>query len=196
MANNNTTCERKFIVYRPGLIDFANHHILTMIYITQTFLVNNKGDCHVRLETCNNQKKYFYCRKSCDREKGFRLILEDKEISQEEYNKLIKTKAHKTTKVIHKIRFRFEYREQIFNLDFLSDEVKNPLYNPDLTSEDYNVAEYLLDKTKAIIMIELLNPEEFVEIPRELIVVKEITNELSYTTKSLAKLLKKQGSEA
>lgn len=66
---NNIKCERKFIVDRPSIIDFANHHILTMIYITQTFLVNSSGDCHVRLENCNNETKYYYCRKNCDRKK-------------------------------------------------------------------------------------------------------------------------------
>ena len=39
---------------------------------------------------------------------------------------------------------------------------------------------------------ELEHPDEYVEVPRNFILIKEITNDLDFTTKALAKLLKKQ----
>lgn len=205
---HTTKVERKFVVYRPNIITLSNYFLFTLIYITQTFLVNKGGDCHVRKEVCGKDVKYFYGRKVCDRKKKLRIIAEDREISKEEYDKLIETKAHPKAKVIKKIRYCFEYREQIFNLDFLANEVKNPKYVPATqTDEAQDVEstenqdnkpvepEYLLSKDEAILMIELFISTEKIEIPRQIICEKEITNELTYTTKNLSKILKQQEDE-
>jgi len=206
---HTTKTERKFVVYRPDIITLSNTFMTTLISITQTFLVNKGGDCHVRKEVCGKNVKYFYGRKVCDRQRKLRIIAEDREISEDEYNTLIETKAHPKAKVIKKTRYCFEYNEQIFNLDFLENEVKNPNYVQNIPTDESQKEkgtnnqdskkpvepEYLLSKDEAILMIELFISTEAVEIPRHIICRKEITNELAYTTKNLAKILKKQEDE-
>lgn len=206
---HTTKVERKFVVFRPDIIMLSNYFLFTLIYITQTFLVNKGGDCHVRKEVCGKDVKYFYGRKVCDRKRKLRIIAEDREISKEEYDYLIATKAHPKAKVIKKTRYRFEYKEQIFNLDFLFEEVKNPKYVPSTqtnTAQNVEIAEnqdnnkpveseYLLSNYEAILMVELFIATEAVEFPHHIVCSKEITNELIYTTKSLAKILKQQEDE-
>lgn len=184
--------ERKFLIYAPNILVLANSFILTKIAITQTFLTNNDGDCHVRKETCNGVTRYFYGRKGCDRVHGWRLILDNREISEDRYNELINTRPHKKAAVINKTRYVFKYREQTFNIDFFDDEIKNPNFIPNLDEENNEELEYMVSRFKCIVMIELEHPEEYVEIPRNLLTIQEITNDLGYTTKALAKLLKAQ----
>lgn len=189
--NKPKKVERKFLVYTPDILLLSNSFILTEITITQTFLTNDDGDCHVRKETCNGVTRYYYARKGCDRKNGWRLILEDKEISETRYNELIATRPHKKAAVINKTRYVFSYREQIFNVDILKDAIRNPEYYPNAEPES-EVPEFILPHEKCIIMIELEHPDEYVEVPRNFILIKEITNDLDFTTKALAKLLKKQ----
>lgn len=187
----NAKVERKFLVYTPDILLLSNSFILKKIAITQTFLTNDNGDCHVRKETSDGVTRYYYARKGCDRKHGWRLILENEEISEEKYNKLIATRPHKKAAVINKMRYVFRYREQIFNIDVFDDEIKNPNFIPNLEEDDNANLEYLVSRFQCIIMIELEHPDEYVEVPRNFILIKEITNDLDFTTKALAKLLKK-----
>ena len=178
-AAKNQKFERKFIVTLPDLWVLSNQYVNFTVKIKQTFLRNkNKdGDCHVRREKINGQVSYYYSRKICDRERGLRIVAEEYEISREEYEELIKTRVHPQTAVIEKTRYVFDYKEQTFNLDILSEEVIN---------EDRKT---LLSKKEGILMIELPFPEEHLELPRSIFIQSEITNDMSYTTKALAKVL-------
>jgi hypothetical protein len=185
MDNNENSskterCERKFVADVPDLWVLSNHYEITTISITQTFLHDKSftGDCHVRKEKCGEVVKYYFSRKGCDKKRGLRLILEDREISEERYNELLAKSAHPKAAVIRKTRYVFDYNEQIFNLDILKDEI----------IDERNQS--LLSKGQAILMIELDFPEEHIEWPRHIHKQREITNDLSFTTKALAKNLK------
>lgn len=180
MSNENQRYERKFIVELPNMWHLSNYHIISTVSINQTFLKNVKdGDAHVRCEESNGRKTFYYSRKVCDRARGLRIIVEDQELNEEEYEELIKTRRNPKASVVSKTRFIFEYKEQIFNLDVLKQEVRN------------QQGETIISDKEGILMIEIPYPDEAIEYPRPMYIKEEITNDIGFTTKALAKMMAK-----
>ena len=158
----NTEIERKYLILRPKLEDIEEY-LVDIWQIIQTYL-NSKPDeeRRVRRKVINNGKeKFVYTvkRKITD------ITREENEfqISSKEYRKLLE-EQDTDLKPIKKIRYRFNYNGQLFEMDFYS------------FSTDF-----------ATLEIELDSEDTEIVLPPFIKFVKEVTTDKKYKNKYLAK---------
>ncbi len=153
--------ERKFLVRYPDLSELK---IVKTMDICQTYLGNGKKGQQRRVRkiiTDGTELTYVYTEK---------VLISDitreeleYEITPEEYRDLLKQQRTDSVPV-EKIRYCFEYKNQIFELDT-----------------------YPFSEELAILEIELADPEQEIFFPPDVTVVKEVTGNESYTNAVLAK---------
>lgn len=151
--------ERKFLVEFP---DTAQLDVKRRISITQTYLNNelNGMQRRVRRIRDNDNVTFMYAEK---------LFLTDVtrqemeyEINENEYERLL-VQAKKDSTPVEKIRYCFEYKNQLFELDT-----------------------YPFSDRLAIMEIELEAPEQAVDFPDNVNIIKEVTSDRRYANAALA----------
>lgn len=161
--------EKKYLVELPkkwqelndlfdGLIDIKR--------ITQVYLIPEGGSsARVRKTVegfADNLKTIYHFNKKTHISPGVNEE-EEFEISEREYNEMIEFK-HDDQRKLNKVRYVFDYHDQIFELDIFS----GPLVG------------------LAILEIELKNEDDVVELPPFLNISKEVTKEKKYSNFELA----------
>ena len=131
--------------------------------IIQTYLVktDDKVERRIRQRGINGEYTYYYTEKELI-DDGLSRIERERKISQDEYLKLL-LEADTELHQIIKTRTCFVYKGSYFELDI-----------------------YKFWNDRAILEIELTNESESVEIPEEIISIKEVTNDINYKNANLA----------
>lgn len=151
--------ERKFLVEFP---DIKKLDVRRKISIVQTYLHRGKNDSQRRVRRLeeNETVSYTYT------EKVFisPTIREETEyeISRGEYEKLL-SEADKELIPVDKVRFCFNYKDQLFELD------------------TYHFSDKL-----AIMELELDSPEQAIDFPGSVRVIKDVTADSRYSNASLS----------
>lgn len=156
---NSYEIERKFLVAMP---DVSQLDVSEKWEIIQTYLTRGENDSQRRVRKIKSEgiTSYTYTEKiflSHSVRKEF-----EKEISQQEYDNLIAQADSKLAPVV-KIRYRFSFRNQLFELD---------VYN--------------FENELAIMELELENLEQEIFLPDFINVIKEVTDDRRYSNSSLA----------
>ncbi|MBQ8181696.1 MAG: CYTH domain-containing protein [Ruminococcus sp.] len=151
--------ERKFLVEFP---DIKKLDLRRKISIVQTYLHRGKNDSQRRVRRLeeNETVSYTYT------EKVFisPTIREETEyeISRREYEKLL-SEADKELIPVDKVRFCFNYKNQLFELDT-----------------------YPFSDKLAVMELELDSPEQAIDFPSSVRVIKDVTADSRYSNASLS----------
>lgn len=153
--------ERKFLIRYPDCEWlFANSDVTE---ITQTYLLRPDPSRSARVRKRGRDGNYVYTHTVKQRISDMRRIEIEREISEEEYEELLK-QADPKRNVIHKLRCCLPFRGQMFELDLF------PFWTD-----------------RAILEIELKEESQPVEFPPELEILREVTGDRRYTNSSMAK---------
>ena len=154
--------ERKFLIERPDISKISKYVKTTVVNIVQTYLKSEDGKEHrVRQRGINGSYFYYYTEKA--EINNMKRIEKEKKITEKEYIEAL-NRADSSLKQIIKQRVCFVYKNQYFELDLFD------------FSED-----------KAIVEIELSKESDTVEFPEFLKIIREVTDDLDYRNKSLAR---------
>lgn len=151
--------ERKFLVEYP---DIQKLDLRKKISIVQTYLHRGKNDSQRRVRRLeeNGNVSYTYT------EKVFLspMTREENEfsITPEEYGRLI-ADADRSLTPVEKVRFCFNYKDQLFELDT-----------------------YPFSEKLAIMELELDSPEQEINFPGSVRVIKDVTADSRYSNASLS----------
>ena len=151
--------ERKFLVELP---DISSLDVRRKIGITQTYL--NRGDGgkqrRVRRISENGSVRYTYTEKvfltAVTREEN------EFEITEEEYSKLL-GETDKHFAPVEKTRYCFDYNGQLFELDT-----------------------YPFSGRLAIMELELCSPEQVIDFPENVNVIRDVSADKKYSNSALA----------
>ena len=155
----NLEIERKFLVELP---DVSSLDVRRSAAIVQTYLRSGEDGSQRRVREIkeNGSVRYTYT------EKHFRTAVvrdeNEREISAEEYRQLL-LEANKDLVPVKKVRYAFEYMEQLFELDT-----------------------YPFSETLAVMELELSDPEQEIYFPDNVKVIREVTAEKEYSNAALA----------
>lgn len=151
--------ERKFLVEFP---DTAQLNVKRKISITQTYLNNVLNDTQRRVRRIQDNDKVIYTYT----EKLFITAVTrqemEYEINEAEYHKLLLQAKQESTPV-EKVRYCFEYNNQNFELDT-----------------------YPFSDKLAILELELESPEQNIDFPDNITIIKEVTSDICYANAALA----------
>lgn len=155
--------ERKYVVTKPDLTLLPEGH--QAILITQTYLkrLDPAVERRVRCWEQNDTATYFLTTKKSRGQGTLERIEEERQISREEYAKLI-AEADPQRRTIAKWRHCFVYENQYFELDDLT-SVRPGLF---------------------VLEIELTTKQQAVALPPFLNVIREVTDDPAYTNSQLA----------
>lgn len=151
--------ERKFLVELP---DISALDVKRKITITQTYLTRGKDDSQRRVRRIceNGSVKYTYT------EKIFLTPVTRKEnefeISEETYNDLL-IQTDSSIAPVQKTRYCFNYNDQLFELDT-----------------------YPFSGVLAIMELELGSPEQEIDFPDNVCVLKDVSADAAYSNAALA----------
>ena len=155
--------ERKFLIAYPDVKWLESLPNCRKVDIMQTYLRSKEGDeLRVRQRGENGSYIYFKTLKRCISDTS-RIEIEER-LSQNEYLRLL-MEADPARRPIRKTRYCLTYDNQYFEIDLY------PFWND-----------------KAIAEIELKDDAEEIHFPKELSVIKEVTDDESYKNASLARL--------
>ncbi len=163
--------ERKFIVKFPkSWSDLAElfDGIIDVKRISQTYLIPEKGEPAARVRKTvegfsgDTDTVYHINQKEPTGDAGVHKEKEQ-EISKADYNRALK-KANPSKCAVEKIRFVFNWHDQVFELDLFKGHLKG----------------------LAILEIELKDKKQKVELPPFLKMVKEVTDDKKFTNFALA----------
>lgn len=155
----NYEIERKFLIELP---DTGNLEIKRKIEIVQTYLERgeNGSQRRVRSITENNVSSHTYTEKifitPVTREEN------EFEINEERYNELLKVRDTELKPVV-KTRYCFDYRNQLFEMDV-----------------------YPFSEKLAIMELELSSPDQIIDFPPFINVLREVSGDSRYSNASLA----------
>ena len=155
----NYEIERKFLVEFP---DVAKLNVKRRIGIVQTYLKRGENGSQRRVRSVeeNGKVKYTFTEKvfvtPVTREEN------EYEISGEEYRKLI-SEEFGGCPPVEKVRYCFEYKDQLFELD-----------------------KYPFSDKLAIMELELRSPDQKIDFPDNVNVLKEVSADERYSNASLA----------
>jgi len=151
--------ERKFLVEFP---DVKKLDVRKRIGITQTYLVNGEHDSQRRVRRIDEDGNisYTYTEKifitPVTREEN------EKVISGEDYDRLLK-QAKNEFKPVEKVRYAFNYHDQLFELDT-----------------------YPFSNSLAIMELELKNADQLIDFPDNVRVLKDVSADKRYSNSALA----------
>ncbi len=154
--------ERKFLIEYPDINGLENNPLCESVEITQTYILEEGADeCRVRRRGKDGEFAYFKTSKTKISDIK-RTEIEDR-ISEEEYNCLL-SKADPGRNEIRKTRYCLVSDNQYFEIDIY------PFWND-----------------KAIMEIELTDESQEIIFPKNIKVIKEVTEDDEYKNSSLAK---------
>lgn len=162
MVNNNGfEIERKFLIHRPE--DIWLEENAEGSNIIQTYLKTNVPGCSERVRKRSGANDTVYTHTEKKRISAMRREEREEEIDEKEYLVLLKA-ADPQRRVIYKRRYVLTYKSQSFEIDIY------PFWND-----------------RAVMEIEMENETVQVELPEDISVIKEITEDKRYTNASLAR---------
>ena len=152
--------ERKFLIEYPD-ISWLNKNC-KKIEIIQTYLNSNKND-EIRVRQRGSNGNYIYTKTIKRNINNLKRIEIEKRLTKDEYLNLLMN-ADTTKHPIRKTRYCLVYKNQYLEIDI-----------------------YPFWDDKAIVEIELNDENQEIEIPKQLEVIKEVTNDNKYKNSELAK---------
>ena len=156
--------ERKYLIEYPDIKWLETNPKCQKIEIIQTYLNSSQNE-EIRIRQRGLNGNYIYFQTTKKTVSGLKRIEIEKRLSQEEYLKLL-MEADTTRKQIRKTRYCLMYKNQYFEIDI-----------------------YPFWKDKAIAEIEISDENSKIIFPKEIKVIKEVTEEETYKNKELAKLI-------
>ena len=167
----NVETERKYLIQFPDLSFLRTVEGCRVLEMRQTYLDRHpdepETERRVRSIAENGAVTYVYTKKS---PRAYLSRFEDeREVSREEYD-LLRKDAYSE---LIKTRYAFPFAGHVMEID---------VYPPEIGGE-------VLDGY-AILEVEMADPDEAVEFPDYLEIVREVTDEKPYHNKTLAKKLK------
>lgn len=162
---NHYEIERKYLIAFPDEGQLSALPDAQISDIVQTYLLSDKGERRVRKWTENGTSTYISTYK--EKRPGTLKRLEiEAEITEEEYNSLLKT-ADPTMNPLHKKRYTIPYGSHTAEIDI-----------------------YPFFTDRAILEIELDSEDEAVTLPDFVTVIREVTGEKEYKNPVLARTYK------
>lgn len=159
--------ERKFLIEKPNVNLLIKKYNMLKSNISQTYIATNNAD-EIRVRQQGIDGDYVYT-KTIKRGKGLKRVELEEKITQEEYlNLLSQADPHKRT--INKVRYSMLYNNQYIELDFYPEE------------------SFAMFKDKAIMEIELNKEDQQIDFPKEIKVIKDVTEDDYYKNTNLASL--------
>lgn len=155
--------ERKYLIEYPDIKWLEENPNCHKIEIIQTYL-NSSNDDEVRVRQRGENGNYIYFQTIKKKVSDIKRIEIEKRLSQEEYLSLLMN-ADTTKRQIRKDRYCLTYNNQYFEIDIY------PFWND-----------------KAIAEIELSDENAVVKFPKEIRVIKEVTDDVAYKNASLAQI--------
>lgn len=155
--------ERKYLIEYPDIKWLDSNPNCHKVEIIQTYL-NSSNDDEVRVRQRGENGNYIYFQTIKKKITDLKRIEIEKRLSQEEYLSLLMN-ADTTKRQIRKNRYCLTYNNQYFEIDIY------PFWND-----------------KAIAEIELSDENMSIEFPKEIKVIKEVTDDENYKNSSLAKI--------
>jgi len=156
---NNVECEGKFLLAYPDLSKLAKYHPYCS-HIEQTYLKNDKATHRLRQRTADGVTAYIETVKY--RISGAKCTEIERNLTKEEFDELMQL-ADPAKHTIVKDRYCFLYKGQYFELDLFA------FWND-----------------RALIELELNRDDQEVELPPELTLIAEVTDDVRYKNNHLA----------
>ncbi len=155
--------ERKYLIEYPDIEWLENNPTCQRIEIIQTYLNSAAGD-EVRVRQRGIDGNYIYFETIKKKISDVKRVEIERRLSQAEYLKLL-MEADTTKRQIRKTRYCLTYNNQYFEIDVY------PFWND-----------------KAIVELELCDEDAVIDFPKQIKVIKEVTDDESYKNSSLAKI--------
>ncbi len=155
--------ERKYLIEYPDIKWLESNPTCRRIEIIQTYL-NSDADEEIRVRQRGVDGNYIYFQTIKRKISDLKRVEIERRLSQAEYLNLL-MKADTTKRQIRKTRYCLTYENQYFEIDVY------PFWND-----------------KAIVEIELSDENTAIVFPKELRVIKEVTDDDSYKNASLARI--------
>lgn len=155
--------ERKYLIEYPDIKWLEGNPNCHKVEIIQTYL-NSSNDDEIRVRQRGENGNYVYFQTIKKKVTDLKRIEIEKRLSQEEYLSLLMN-ADTTKRQIRKDRYCLTYNNQYFEIDI-----------------------YPFWSDKAIAEIELSDENGVVKFPKEIKVIKEVTNDVAYKNASLAEI--------
>ena len=167
----NVETERKYLIKFPDLAYLRTVDGCRVLEMRQTYLDRlpdePQTEHRVRSITENGVTSYVYTKKSP--RAYLSRFEEEREVSREEYD-LLRKDAYSE---LIKTRYAFPFAGHVMEID---------VYPPEIGGETFD--------GYAILEVEMDDPDEAVEFPSFLEIVREVTDDKRYHNKTLAKKLK------
>lgn len=155
--------ERKFLIEYPDIKWLESNPTCQRIEIIQTYLNSASGD-EIRVRQRGVDGNYVYFQTIKRRVSDVKRVEIERRLSQAEYLKLL-MEADTTKRQIRKTRYCLTYENQYFEIDV-----------------------YPFWDDKAIVELELSDENAEIVFPKQIRVIKEVTDDDSYKNSSLAKI--------
>lgn len=155
--------ERKYLIEYPDIKWLKSNPSCQRVEIIQTYLNSAAGD-EVRVRQRGVDGNYIYFQTIKRKVSDVKRVEIEHRLSQAEYLKLL-MEADTTKRQIRKTRYCLTYENQYFEIDV-----------------------YPFWKDKAIAEIELSDENAVIVFPKQIKVIKEVTDDDSYKNSSLAKI--------
>ena len=155
--------ERKFLIRYPDLSWLENNPLCHRVDIDQTYLVSDKNE-EIRVRRRGEKGNYIYYETHKRILDGMKRMSTETRLSQSEYRRLLKN-ADPTRRTIHKKRYCLTYDNQYFEIDL-----------------------YPFWSDQAILEIELRDENTEIRFPKEIQVLREVTDDPSFKNAAIAKI--------
>lgn len=153
--------ERKFLIEYPDLSWLERQPSCRRVEIIQTYLKAPEGE-EIRVRQRGAEGSYIYFQTTKRRISGLKRVEIEKRLTKDEYLRLL-MQADTAKRQIRKDRYCLTYENQYFEIDI-----------------------YPFWDDKAIVEIELREENEQIRFPRQLKVIREVTDDENYKNASLA----------
>lgn len=163
ISSESFEIERKFLIEYPDIAYLENNPSCRRVEITQTYLKSAADEEERVRKRCENGKTV-YCHTVKRRVSDIKRVEIEKVISEREYFEMLEN-ADESMRPISKTRYCLEFDNHIFEIDVY------PFWND-----------------KAVAEIEFDDENETVVFPKEIRVIKEVTDDKAYKNASLAKI--------
>lgn len=153
--------ERKFLIKYPDISWLEGNKNCKKLEIIQTYLTSKNNE-EIRLRQRGANNNYIYTQTTKKNINNRKRIEIEKRLSKEEYIDLLMN-SDIAKHQIRKTRYCLIYKNQNFEIDI-----------------------YPFWKDKAIVEVELNNENQKIDFPKELKIIKEVTDDSNYKNNSLA----------
>ena len=157
--------ERKFLIRFPDLDWLENNPLCHRIEITQTYLQSDTNE-EIRVRKRGENGNYVYYETHKRILDGLKRLSTEKRLSKSEYRRRLRN-ADPSRKTIHKKRYCLTYDTQYFEIDV-----------------------YPFWDDQAILEIELRDENTDIRFPKEITVIREVTDDPQYKNAALARQIR------